>query len=92
MNPPQDAFLFDCDLNGQYVPKQCDGFLNICWCVNSDGAMIDGSETKGGDPDCTPSMSTESFAIYKHIYFRNSLLLCNGYSNSLNFYKDEDGD
>ncbi|XP_065054572.1 uncharacterized protein LOC135683288 isoform X1 [Rhopilema esculentum] len=58
LNPPQDAFLFDCDLNGQFVPKQCDGFLNICWCVNSDGAMIDGSETKGGNPDCTPRNNT----------------------------------
>ncbi|XP_031647515.1 saxiphilin-like [Oncorhynchus kisutch] len=37
-----------CDNDGQYKPEQCSGSTGYCWCVNSSGQKIPGTETPPG--------------------------------------------
>ena len=49
------TFLFECKVDGSFKKRQCDGFLNECWCVNENGSTIDGTVTQVEEPDCSPS-------------------------------------
>ena len=51
----EGPFKFECNADGSFKKRQCDGFLNECWCVNQFGSTVDGTVTNGGEPDCTPS-------------------------------------
>ncbi|XP_055770505.1 equistatin-like [Salvelinus fontinalis] len=42
------AFIPTCDVAGQYTPEQCSGSTGYCWCVNSSGQKILGTETLPG--------------------------------------------
>ncbi|XP_055771487.1 equistatin-like [Salvelinus fontinalis] len=42
------AFIPTCDAAGQYTPEQCSGSKGQCWCVNSSGRKIPGTETRPG--------------------------------------------
>ena len=35
----QDADTVQCDVDGSYSQVQCNGFTNVCWCVD-DGSCI----------------------------------------------------
>ena len=50
-----DSFNAQCEVDGSYSPVQCNGFVNVCWCVDQNGTTIDGTETRDGQPDCSPS-------------------------------------
>ncbi|XP_055770507.1 saxiphilin-like [Salvelinus fontinalis] len=43
-----EAFIPTCDAAGQYTPEQCSGSKGQCWCVNSSGRKIPGTETRPG--------------------------------------------
>uniref|UniRef100_A0A8C7G0X5 Thyroglobulin type-1 domain-containing protein n=1 Tax=Oncorhynchus kisutch TaxID=8019 RepID=A0A8C7G0X5_ONCKI len=45
---PIGGFIPTCDYNGQYTPEQCWGSTGYCWCVNSSGQKIPGTETPPG--------------------------------------------
>uniref|UniRef100_A0A8C8H3K7 Thyroglobulin type-1 domain-containing protein n=1 Tax=Oncorhynchus tshawytscha TaxID=74940 RepID=A0A8C8H3K7_ONCTS len=45
---PIGGFIPTCDYNGQYTPQQCWGSTGSCWCVNSYGQKIPGTETPPG--------------------------------------------
>uniref|UniRef100_A0AAZ3S2B4 Thyroglobulin type-1 domain-containing protein n=1 Tax=Oncorhynchus tshawytscha TaxID=74940 RepID=A0AAZ3S2B4_ONCTS len=42
------AYIPTCDAAGQYTPEQCWGSTGYCWCVNSSGQKIPGTETPPG--------------------------------------------
>ncbi|XP_038838401.1 equistatin-like, partial [Salvelinus namaycush] len=50
LNGPIGAFIPTCDAAGQYTPEQCSGSTGYCWCVNSSGQKIPGTETPPGTP------------------------------------------
>ncbi|XP_038831863.1 saxiphilin-like [Salvelinus namaycush] len=48
LNGSIGAYVPTCDGNGQYTPEQCWGSTGYCWCVNSSGQKIPGTETPPG--------------------------------------------
>ena len=52
-----DAHAVQCDVDGSYSQVQCNGFTNVCWCVDENGVMVEGTETRERQPDCSPSKS-----------------------------------
>ncbi|XP_076877152.1 thyroglobulin-like [Brachyhypopomus gauderio] len=48
------VFIPECDANGNYKPVQCSGSTGYCWCVNSMGQQIAGTNTPPGQqrPNC----------------------------------------
>ncbi|XP_076878390.1 saxiphilin-like [Brachyhypopomus gauderio] len=44
------AFIPQCDENGNYRPLQCWGSTGYCWCVNSNGQQVAGTNTPPGQP------------------------------------------
>nr|CAB3267845.1 zonadhesin [Phallusia mammillata] len=55
-----DAFIPECDnVTGLYKPRQCYGFLNVCWCVNvNDGKTLAGSN---GGPSWEYKIDCETY-------------------------------
>ncbi|XP_076878383.1 thyroglobulin-like isoform X2 [Brachyhypopomus gauderio] len=51
-----EAVIPQCDANGNYKPLQCNGFTGHCWCVNSRGERIPGTNTLPDHPppNCDP--------------------------------------
>lgn len=50
-----DAPAVNCDEDGNFAKKQCDGFRQMCYCVTvEDGKTIPGSliSRREGEPDC----------------------------------------
>ncbi|XP_031647504.1 saxiphilin-like [Oncorhynchus kisutch] len=45
---PIGAYTPTCDAAGRYTPEQCSGSTGYCWCVNSSGQKIQGTETPPG--------------------------------------------
>uniref|UniRef100_A0A8C7G0R5 Thyroglobulin type-1 domain-containing protein n=1 Tax=Oncorhynchus kisutch TaxID=8019 RepID=A0A8C7G0R5_ONCKI len=45
---PIGAYTPTCDAAGRYTPEQCSGSTGYCWCVNSSGQKIPGTETPPG--------------------------------------------
>uniref|UniRef100_A0A8C7G0Z1 Saxiphilin-like n=1 Tax=Oncorhynchus kisutch TaxID=8019 RepID=A0A8C7G0Z1_ONCKI len=45
---PIGAYIPTCDAAGRYTPEQCSGSTGYCWCVNSSGQKIQGTETPPG--------------------------------------------
>ncbi|XP_055772390.1 thyroglobulin-like isoform X2 [Salvelinus fontinalis] len=42
------VYVPTCDNDGQYTPEQCRASTGYCWCVNSTGQKIQGTETPPG--------------------------------------------
>uniref|UniRef100_A0AAZ3Q5V1 Thyroglobulin type-1 domain-containing protein n=1 Tax=Oncorhynchus tshawytscha TaxID=74940 RepID=A0AAZ3Q5V1_ONCTS len=42
------AYISTCDAAGRYTPEQCWSSTGYCWCVNSSGQKIQGTETPPG--------------------------------------------
>nr|XP_029529998.1 equistatin-like [Oncorhynchus nerka] len=42
------VYVPTCDNDGQYKPEQCSGSTGYCWCVNSSGQKIPGTDTPPG--------------------------------------------
>ena len=62
----QDASLPDCDANGLYLSKQCNGFLLECWCVNQiTGTELQGSRAAQFNP--TYSIDCDNYEGELHI-------------------------
>ncbi|XP_061859120.1 HLA class II histocompatibility antigen gamma chain isoform X3 [Colius striatus] len=40
-------FRPQCDANGDYLPKQCNGATGYCWCAHKNGTRIEGTATRG---------------------------------------------
>uniref|UniRef100_A0A8D2ZLW5 Nidogen 2a (osteonidogen) n=1 Tax=Scophthalmus maximus TaxID=52904 RepID=A0A8D2ZLW5_SCOMX len=65
---PEQGYVPQCDAEGQYLPRQCDGSTGSCWCVDRRGQERAGTRTKPGAPsvDCdkpvpvTPTQRPES--------------------------------
>ncbi|XP_047189058.1 nidogen-2 isoform X5 [Scophthalmus maximus] len=63
-----EGYVPQCDAEGQYLPRQCDGSTGSCWCVDRRGQERAGTRTKPGAPsvDCdkpvpvTPTQRPES--------------------------------
>eukprot|EP00794_Sanderia_malayensis_P014103 gene14103-15576_t len=54
-----DSFDAQCEIDGSFRQVQCNGFTNVCWCVDKNGTAIPGTETReSSTPDCTPKMLT----------------------------------
>jgi len=44
------AYVPQCDSNGAFTPLQCNGSTGYCWCVQTDGAGIAGTQVGPGSP------------------------------------------
>ncbi|KAI1902958.1 hypothetical protein AGOR_G00021930 [Albula goreensis] len=47
MRPGPGGFIPQCDQQGNYLPMQCWKSTGMCWCVDSNGSMIEGSLNEG---------------------------------------------
>ncbi|XP_070298057.1 equistatin-like [Salvelinus sp. IW2-2015] len=61
LNGSIGAYVPTCDGNGEYTPEQCWGSTGYCWCVNSSGQKIQGTETPPGTP--TINCATQNATI-----------------------------
>ncbi|XP_071019988.1 saxiphilin-like [Oncorhynchus clarkii lewisi] len=51
------VYVPTCDATGRYTPEQCSGSTGYCWCVNSSGQKIPGTETPPGTAiNCSTKM------------------------------------
>lgn len=41
-------YVPQCTEDGSFEPKQCDGSIGYCWCVDENGKEIPGTRTKFG--------------------------------------------
>ncbi|KAJ7393360.1 Nidogen 1 [Desmophyllum pertusum] len=48
------VYVPNCQSDGRFDSRQCDGFTVYCWCVDANGSEIPGTRTKFGEdqPDC----------------------------------------
>ncbi len=69
----QDANPVQCEVDGSYSQVQCNGFTNVCWCVDENGVMVEGTETRERQPDCSPSKSFCNFPDEFKLYLQSTL-------------------
>ncbi|XP_063055736.1 uncharacterized protein LOC134449623 isoform X2 [Engraulis encrasicolus] len=58
------AFVPQCDEQGRFRPLQCSGSTGYCWCVNSQGQEINGTQVPPGSPK--PNCSDPVAACYSN--------------------------
>ena len=48
------VYVPNCQSDGRFDSRQCDGFTVHCWCVDADGSEMPGTRTKFGEdqPEC----------------------------------------
>ncbi|XP_007941906.1 nidogen-2 [Orycteropus afer afer] len=53
-----DQYVPQCDDLGQFVPLQCHGKSDFCWCVDKDGREVEGTRSQPGiTPACIPTVA-----------------------------------
>ncbi|KAM7157410.1 nidogen-2 isoform 2-T2 [Molossus nigricans] len=60
--PRDDQYVPQCDDWGHFVPTQCHGKSDFCWCVDKDGREVQGTRSRPGTPPaCIPTVAPPSF-------------------------------
>ncbi|XP_064148544.1 nidogen-2 isoform X1 [Loxodonta africana] len=53
-----DQYVPQCDDLGQFIPLQCHGKSDFCWCVDKDGREVEGTRSQPGTtPACIPTVA-----------------------------------
>ncbi|XP_075387294.1 nidogen-2 isoform X2 [Tenrec ecaudatus] len=53
-----DQYVPQCDDLGHFVPLQCHGKSDFCWCVDKDGREVEGTRSQPGTtPACIPTVA-----------------------------------
>ncbi|XP_050998501.1 nidogen-2 [Acomys russatus] len=56
--PRDDQYVPQCDELGHFVPLQCHGKSDFCWCVDKDGRELQGTRSQPGTtPACIPTVA-----------------------------------
>uniref|UniRef100_A0A8C0X899 Nidogen-2 n=1 Tax=Castor canadensis TaxID=51338 RepID=A0A8C0X899_CASCN len=56
--PRDDQYVPQCDDLGHFVPLQCHGKSDFCWCVDKDGREVQGTRSQPGiTPACIPTVA-----------------------------------
>ncbi|KAM6181638.1 nidogen-2 [Erethizon dorsatum] len=56
--PRDDQYVPQCDDLGHFVPLQCHGKSDFCWCVDKDGREVQGTRSQpGSTPACIPTVA-----------------------------------
>ncbi|XP_059952197.1 nidogen-2 isoform X3 [Mesoplodon densirostris] len=56
--PRDDQYVPQCDDLGYFVPMQCHGKSDFCWCVDQDGREVPGTRSQPGiTPACIPTLA-----------------------------------
>lgn len=71
--PRDDQYVPQCDDLGHFIPLQCHGKSDFCWCVDKDGRELPGTRSQPGTmPACkhrtawAPPSVTEVFLLGLH--------------------------
>ncbi|XP_004371146.1 nidogen-2 [Trichechus manatus latirostris] len=53
-----DQYVPQCDDLGQFIPLQCHGKSDFCWCVDKEGREVEGTRSQPGTtPACIPTVA-----------------------------------
>ncbi|KAH0520035.1 Nidogen-2 [Microtus ochrogaster] len=56
--PRDDQYVPQCDDLGHFIPLQCHGKSDFCWCVDKDGRELQGTRSQPGTtPACIPTVT-----------------------------------
>nr|XP_030710830.1 nidogen-2 isoform X2 [Globicephala melas] len=56
--PRDDQYVPQCDDLGYFMPLQCHGKSDFCWCVDQDGREVPGTRSQPGiTPACIPTLA-----------------------------------
>uniref|UniRef100_A0A8C7AA63 Nidogen 2 n=1 Tax=Neovison vison TaxID=452646 RepID=A0A8C7AA63_NEOVI len=56
--PRDDQYVPQCDDLGHFMPLQCHGKSDFCWCVDKDGREVQGTRSQPGTtPACIPTVA-----------------------------------
>ncbi|XP_045756810.1 nidogen-2 isoform X2 [Mirounga angustirostris] len=56
--PRDDQYVPQCDDLGHFIPLQCHGTSDFCWCVDKDGREVQGTRSQPGTtPACIPTVA-----------------------------------
>ncbi|XP_062947968.1 nidogen-2 [Cynocephalus volans] len=56
--PRDDQYMPQCDDLGHFIPLQCHGKSDFCWCVDKDGREVQGTRSHPGTtPACVPTVA-----------------------------------
>ncbi|XP_051030473.1 nidogen-2 isoform X2 [Phodopus roborovskii] len=56
--PKDDQYVPQCDDLGHFIPLQCHGKSDFCWCVDKDGRELQGTRSQPGTkPACIPTIA-----------------------------------
>ncbi|XP_021574471.1 nidogen-2 [Carlito syrichta] len=56
--PRDDQYVPQCDDLGHFIPLQCHGKSDFCWCVDRDGRELQGTRSQQGTtPACIPTVA-----------------------------------
>ncbi|EDL01537.1 nidogen-2 precursor [Mus musculus] len=56
--PRDDQYVPQCDDLGHFIPLQCHGKSDFCWCVDKDGRELQGTRSQPGTrPACIPTVA-----------------------------------
>ncbi|XP_042533773.1 nidogen-2 isoform X1 [Dipodomys spectabilis] len=56
--PRDDQYVPQCDDLGHFIPLQCHGKSDFCWCVDKDGREVQGTRSQPGTtPACIPTVA-----------------------------------
>ncbi|PNJ70339.1 NID2 isoform 2, partial [Pongo abelii] len=56
--PRDDQYVPQCDDLGHFIPLQCHGKSDFCWCVDKDGREVQGTRSQPGTtPACIPTIA-----------------------------------
>ncbi|ELW47012.1 Nidogen-2 [Tupaia chinensis] len=56
--PRDDQYVPQCDELGHFIPLQCHGKSDFCWCVDRDGREVQGTRSQPGTPPaCIPTVA-----------------------------------
>ncbi|XP_023579486.1 nidogen-2 isoform X1 [Octodon degus] len=56
--PRDDQYVPQCDDLGHFVPLQCHGKSDFCWCVDKEGREVQGTRSQPGiTPACIPTVA-----------------------------------
>ncbi|XP_045679927.1 nidogen-2 [Phyllostomus hastatus] len=59
--PRDDQYVPQCDDLGHFIPMQCHGKSDFCWCVDKDGREVEGTRSQTGvTPACIPTVAPPS--------------------------------
>lgn len=62
--PRDDQYVPQCDHLGHFVPLQCHGKSDFCWCVDRDGRELQGTRSQPGTtPACKHGMARELLCV-----------------------------